>query len=201
MIIPLTPKQVLIRARAVVKKEYCNYRLRWPNGGSDPSAPRPCVKAKPDDLYYGMDCMGFVAWCSGFPRKPMAGQIPLFTDTPSVRGGWINTDSMYEEAEGFERYPGGEWFDIQFTPEEGDIVVYHSRSARFLNNPKVGHTGIVSYVPPVFSAWYDNWFKDIKVIHCSLGNNRKFGPGKAVQETSGLPWKNKNSLFLRFIHG
>ncbi len=170
--------------------------MKWPNGGSDPLAPRPCVKVLPTDEYYVCDCVGAVAWFSGFPRRPLSSIVglPIFPDTPSIRGGWINTDSMYEEAERDHT-----WFQVLPQPELGCIVVYHSRSDRFPKNPKVGHTGIVSFVPEDLDP--KTLFSNIKVIHCSSSNNRIFGKGAAVMETSGNAFKNKDALFLRFIYG
>lgn len=196
-----TPEQIVLRAKWVAARNDTDYHLKWPNGGVDPGSFIPGHTL--DGKNY-LDCAGFVAWCTGYPRR-----LPGFPSTPSISGEYVNTDSMYEEAEGFKLkgkgYLGGQFFRKLFYPKPGCIVVYHSRRLlRFPFNPKVGHTGIVSWVAGdhlIKGLPYEELFRHTKVIHCSSSNNKKFGPGGAVAETSGSIWKGKKSLFLEFIGG
>lgn len=216
IIIPLTMEQIVERARAVLKAKETSYRLKYPNGGVDPRTPRPGMDffdpATKSKLIV-CDCAGFVAWCCGYSRKQTGtSNLVAFPDTPSVRGGWINTDSMIEESEGFKyandrsTYPGGRWFKKLDVPKPGCIVVYHSRSDRYPRNPVIGHVGIVVAVPAeaydvkdrekYFGQDTRNSKSPFRVIHCSGVD--KTG-GTAVRETSGLPWKGKRSSFLEFM--
>lgn len=192
--IRLGAEEILARARSILANKNISYRLKYPNGGSDPR------KATPGDLFKGedgklrlvCDCAGFVAWCCGYPRR-LAG----FPDTASVKGivtggvhsNWINTDSMIEESE------NGEFFKRLEKPVVGGIVVFHSNSKLYPKNPKMGHTGIISGVPVEVPPDREDWFNLISVIHCS-GVDKK--SGTAVRETTGKVWAGKQSYFLQW---
>jgi len=215
IIIPLTDTEIVQRARDILKLKNTCYRLKYPNGGKDPRTKHPAMSYASPELKRTIlvcDCVGFAAWCSGFSRlQDGTEQFPKFPDTPTISGGYINTDSMIEEALGFERrkgqapYKGGTWFKVLANPKPGCLVVFHKRNSLYPNNPLVGHVGVVSQVP---AEAYDEkdrelYFKPntrnhkygIQVIDCSSVD--KTG-GTAVREGSGSKWAKKKSLFLEF---
>ncbi len=117
------------------------------------------------------DCSGFVCWVLGLSRKT---NIPFYQKF----GGWIYTDSMTADINS----PAGIFEKIN-VPEEGCIVVYPSPQ-----KGKVGHTGIVSQVVNG---------KMTKVIHCSSGNDGKYGD--AIQETSPAVFNRPDIVWGRFV--
>ena len=114
------------------------------------------------------DCSGFICWVFKISRK---------TDIPFYQkfGGWIFTDSMEADIKSMSGI-----FNRIETPEIGCIVVYGAGN-------KIGHVGIVSEVKDG---------KMTKVIHCSSGNNKKFGD--AIQETSPVVFNRPDILWGRF---
>jgi hypothetical protein len=211
IILKFTNAEKVARARLALSQKETSYRLKYPNGGVDPRVARPGVEYRDPvtkRLLIVCDCAGFDAWVSGYSRKQDGrGEFPSFPDTPSVAGGWINTDSAIEEAQGFKtrlgHYAGGRWFTVLPNPEPGCIVVYHSRSALYPTNPKVGHMGIVSQVPAEAFISPEDYFKkdtrntksQTRVIHCSGVDKRN---GTAIRETDASIWGGKKALFLRF---
>jgi hypothetical protein len=207
---PTTAAEAVERARSMIG--YCpelpegapsdavggpiRYRLRKKNGGKDPNAPHPAAWS------YGVrvptaDCVGFVAWTLGFDRYQ-----PRDYDRESggdvIYGGWINTDSMIMGAAALE--PG--WFQEIDEPEVGAIVVYGSRYRR--GRPrKAGHVGmIVDPLPAEFEIMEPDCWRDLRVVHCSSGNDRRHGA--AIQETSGAAWakalkKGRKPQILRYV--
>jgi len=117
------------------------------------------------------DCSGFTAWVFKIKRLT---EVPFYTKHQK----WINTDSMVADIQS----PAG-IFESLDIPEEGCIVVYGKQK-----KGSFGHVGIVSKV------------KDgqmLKVIHCSLGNDRNFN-GKSIQETGPGVFLNKPYFLGRF---
>lgn len=218
IILPFAPEVKVLRARSIVGLKNTNYRLPYPNGGKDPRSAHPASAYNSPilkRLVNVCDCSGFTAWVQGYSRlQDGRGEFPAFPDTPSVAGGYINTDSMIEEALGFNRrkglapYAGGRWFSVLAHPIVGCIVVYHKRvdsSPLWKMNPKVGHVGVVTEVPAeqyeekdremYFKPNTRNHKQGIQVVHCSGVD--KTG-GTAVRETDGRIWAKKGALFLQF---
>src|SRR5512134_3458520 len=164
----------IVRARTQLGK--LKYRLGA--GGRKPLAASPGPYC---------DCAGFVTWCLGFDRYQPASR----SDFPTVAGGWdwVNTDSMIAAARS-----GKGWFQELAEPEVGCLVVYPS-IYRKGERVRVGHVGIVTQVPTRWDPVIG--YGRLTVIHCSAGNYKR--TGSAVQETSGMPWANKGSLFLRYL--
>lgn len=159
----------LLRARSQIGK----LRYVLGKGGRDPEA------RSPGDATAACDCSGFVCWALGFDRHQ-----------PGFAGyDWVSTDSLVSAARS-----GHPWFSEVPVPAPGDLVVYPGLY-RGGKRVRIGHVGLVSVVPAEHPgpALYD-W---IRVIHCSAGNQRR--TGAAVQETSGVAWKGKGSLFLRYL--
>jgi hypothetical protein len=204
-----TNEEILSRARSCLRDD-SKYRLPYPNGGADPSAAKPYARILIDGATFNVaDCIGFAVWCAGISRRFLGlGNMPPFPDTPSVSGGYINCQSMVEEARGFKRrtgqpdYVGGRFFKIVDKPVPGDFIV-------FSGNPH-GHIGIISAAPldppnlKMDQDGVDNWIKadsgskraDLQIIHCSPFNYKR--TGKAVAESHALPWKGKNAHFVHF---
>lgn len=145
-------------------------------GGRDPES------AHPGDATGGCDCSGFVCWALGFDRKQ-----------PGFAGySWVSTDSLVA----ISRRPDNGWFEEIPRPEVGCLVVYPGQH-RAGKRVRIGHVGLVSGVPAEWSAGLPNQHKALRVIHCSMGNQRR--TGKAVQETDGGAWVGKGSVFLRYL--
>lgn len=213
IIIPVSDP--IARARSIMKLANTCYRLKYPNGGVDPRSLHPAADYNSPELkrtIKTLDCSGWVAWVCGYSRLQNGkGKFPAFPDTPGISGGYINTNSMIEEALGFNRrqglepYVGGRWFSVLTHPVPGCIVVFHGRNDRYPKNPSVGHAGIVSAVPAeqyedkdreqYFRYNTRNHKYGIQVIHCS---SRDRVGGKAIAETDGHLWANRGSLFLKF---
>ncbi len=110
------------------------YLLKEYNGGKDPTAPDPFARwKKPGSTQVNVtaDCIGGAAWCGGFDRF----QEKRFAH---IYGGWINTDSMIQDASG-----PAKCFELLDRPLPGCFVVFKSGDA----GHAVGHIGTVVDVP------------------------------------------------------
>lgn len=187
-----TVDKVLSRARSAVGQS----TLYWIGaGGLDAGAPRPTTRLPiaqtwatltadekrelepvaiargidvhdPDLKLDACDCSGFVCWALGFVRN---------TDAPpfGAHGGWINTDSIWEDAMGdsvaFQRLG-------QARP--GALVVYPKKGS----GENYGHIGIVIEA--------DETGRATLVAHCSAAN--ALGPaGDAIQITAPTPFEHQ----------
>ena len=109
------------------------------------------------------DCSGFIAWAIGIPRE-----------FPPGSNRWLDTDAYWNgggaaaKAAGFPLLQNVAAADA----EPGDLIVYPDQGG------KQGHIGIISGL--------DN-DGELKVIHCSKGNFKKFGD--ATRETDSAVWK------------
>jgi hypothetical protein len=115
------------------------------------------------------DCSGFVCWVLGLKRQS---DIPFYKQY----GGWIYTDSMVADI-----LSSTGIFERLKAPEAGCIVVYGA-------GRQIGHVGIVSEVKEG---------KMSKVIHCSAGNQKKYGD--AIAETSPAVFNRPDVLWGRFV--
>lgn len=192
----LTVEGVVERARSMIafrpqppvahsksRAKPIQYRLRGGfNGGKDPFAQHPGSWSPPDNQKmpwssggaWTCDCSGFVSWCLGIDRYQP--EFPHY-------GGWVSTDSILMDAR-----TGGDWFEEIPAPELGCVVVYGG-ARRKGKRIRVGHVGLV--VDPLPAEWDKNW-SDLRVIHCSSGNGRRFG--QAVWETDGRIWSKHGRL-------
>ena len=109
------------------------------------------------------DCSGFIAWAIGIPRE-----------FPPGSGRWLDTDAYW--AGGGSAAKAAGFPLLQSVPaaeaQPGHLIVYPDQSG------KQGHIGIISGVDAQ---------GELKVIHCSKGNWRKFGD--ATLETDTAVWK------------
>ena len=109
------------------------------------------------------DCSGFVAWAIGIPRE-----FPPGSDR------WLDTDAYWNgggaaaKAAGFPLLQNVAAADA----EPGDLIVYPDKGGM------QGHIGMISGM--------DN-DGELKVIHCSKGNFKKFND--ATRETDAGVWK------------
>lgn len=110
------------------------YLLKDHNGGKDPTAIDPFDRwNKPGETFINRtaDCIGGMTWCGGFDRY----QPQRFSH---LYDGWINTDSMIEDAHGPRKC-----FHVLDRPEPGCFVVFASGSA----GHAIGHIGGITDVP------------------------------------------------------
>lgn len=168
------------------------YRLEYPNGGTDPTAPHPAaIWSKPGSSFKNCtaDCFAGAAWVGGFDRVQPA-------RAAHVWDGHLNCDSMLIEAEHH-----GRCFELLEQPELGCMVVYASEDYdRDGKRDRVGHVGTVVSVP---AAWNPN----DRECWAQLGVVDIAGrSGRANRRTNGLTWfgrdrygRPKNSRFVRAI--
>lgn len=156
-VVGLTPMQVATRARYLgglvtaaeldpfvfVPDERCvdgYYLLSEHNGGRDPRAKDPFDRwSHPGSAFVNRtaDCIGGAAWCGGFDRYQPERFAHLYD-------GWINTDSMIEDALGPARC-----FEQLNAPESGCFMVAPTGARGFEH---CGHISTVYAAPPA-SAW------------------------------------------------
>lgn len=189
-----TALHTITLANMYVGDKRIHYHLQYPNGGTDPE------RSPQDEATGGCDCIGFALNVKGLDRY----QPGKFPDTDSISGGYINTDSMIEEAKSRgcklngKPVKGGQWFTVLDEPEDGCFIVGHSYRKKFPPFKKVvGHIGVVTDA----SEWKTKGLAGLKVVHCSPSNVKR--PGNvnrsAVWKTDGTIWKNYPELcFIRF---
>jgi len=190
-VIALTADQIVARATSMVGAKIY-YRLEYPNGGTDPTAPDPAARwSKEHSSFVNItcDCVGFAAWASGFDRLQERRM-------PHVYDGRINCDSMRIEAASH-----GHCFMRLSRPELGCMVAYGS-----LDHDKdghrdlAGHVGIVVGVPAEWDATKRSCWAALDVIDCASRS-----PAVAIQHTSGSVWYGtrmgvpKNAWFIRSL--
>lgn len=152
------------------------YHLEYPNGGTDPTADDP-----EDYDTKGCDCIGFACWCGGFDRF-QPGKFPMYD-------GYINTDSMIEEAMG-----PGKWFTASDRPSVGCFIVGHTYRNKLLQR-RIGHIGVVVDC----TEWNTKKLDGIHVVHCSPYNYQFTSNKSAVWKTSGAIWSSYPTLkFITF---
>lgn len=174
-----TATETVSLALAYVGVAGIHYHLEYPNGGTDPSLPPQ------DKQTGGCDCIGFALNVAGLDRFQPGpkGAFPLY-------GGYINTDSMIEEA-----MKSGKWFTVLDKPEEGCFIVAHTftRGTRRV----IGHIGVVTDC----SEYATKALAGIHVVHCSPSNVKRPGNknGSAVWKTDGTVWGGYPKVcFVRF---
>lgn len=210
-VISLEPAEVVLRARRMANHPHTSryddtlpdapegyYRLKYPNGGTDPTAPDNFARwSKPGSKFENVtgDCVSLSAWASGFDRfQERRGS--------HLQGGAINCDFMVRDARGRALC-----FELLPRPYAGCIVVYPSLPDGEDDDDErdgAGHTGIVISTPIEWDpAERDCWAR-LGVIDCA-GRS-----GLAVQYTTGLTWWGsrkdksgkavaKGSIFVRSI--
>jgi hypothetical protein len=201
LVVTLTPAQVVARARYLAGQVdasaldehvrepalWCPtlvYRLPWPNGGADPTAPHPGM------LHEGAlrcDCSGGVAWCSGFDRW----QRDRMRQAVRAAGydGWWNTDSKILDV----TLPLGDeqacFVDVG-RPEPGSILTCKSGS----RGHRVGHEAIVigyrgaEWDPAVRDLW-----ALIDVVDVAARG------GRANRASTGRGWAGTGARFVRSV--
>lgn len=197
LVVPLTPQQVVTRALYLAGKvsasaldphvrnpsPWCPpivYRLAWPNGGVDPTAPNP---GSFHDGAWRCDCSGGTAWCSGFDRF----QPDRMRATVGY-GGWWNTDSkIFDVARDLK--PGeSSCFEDLGRPEPGCILTCQSGS----RGHRIGHECIVTgyrgaeWDPSVPELWHLIDIVDVAA--------RK---GRANMASTAIGWFGTGARFVR----
>ncbi len=124
----------------------------------------------------GLDCSGFLFWCWGVSR----------TQRGADGIEHLNTDWLVQDARGERRR-----VELVDSPQPGDAVVFGGHRDR-KGVRKVGHCGIVTGV----TGGSGSIFAALRVIHCSSGNQRRFG--YAIEETDGQVFNGgKDTVFVR----
>jgi hypothetical protein len=168
------------------------YRLDWPNGGVDPTAPDPAARwSKPGTTFVNrtLDCMAASAWCGGFDRfQPTRGS--------HVWGGRFNCDSMLIDA--LEK---ARCFEVIEAPERGCIVVMVSVDYDHDGDrDRVGHTETVIEVPPVWDPDNRDCWAALQTVgarHVDGRSNQRYnGLAFYGRDKRGIP---KDAKFLRSI--
>lgn len=188
------------------------YRLSYPNGGTDPTAPdhftwwiKEGGEPRTIDRYDATrnrafhfttgDCVSLVAWASGFDRyQPVRGK--------HLQGGSINCDFMVADANG-----PAKCFTRLARPEPGCIVAYPSLADQDHDGQRdgAGHTGIVIEVPAEWDETVKDCWLKLVVIDCAHRT-----PGLSDQWSTGRAWYGsrvgeagivvpKGSIFCRSI--
>jgi Putative peptidoglycan binding domain len=111
------------------------------------------------------DCSGFIAWSIGIPR-----------DFPPGSGRWLDTDAYWNAGGGAAKAAGFPLLQhvAAEDAEPGDLIVYPDQGG------KQGHIGMISEI---------DQHGQLKIIHCSKGNWKKFGD--ATRETDDAVWRNQ----------
>lgn len=131
------------------------------NGGKDPTAADPFDRwSRPGSTFVNVtaDCIGGAAWCGGFDRY----QPERFAH---IYEGWINTDSMLEDARG----PARCFVELP-RPTPGCFIVCASHTP----GHEVGHIGTVVEVPLEWDASAPECWSAIGVVDvASTGAGRR----------------------------
>jgi hypothetical protein len=172
---------VIQKAKSMIGKGII-YKLG--TGGRNPNNTSPATFR---DGVLGCDCAGFVAWAWGFDRfqdpqlwhRKQPGQFNAGHPTDTgyhgfpYYGGWINTDSMLEDA--FDN--NADWFTYLDKPIPGSIICYGSTGKG--STRRIGHEGLVVAAPSVFDRENPEHWKLVKVIDC-----RSSKPAIALRDAS-----------------
>jgi hypothetical protein len=199
LVVPLTLGQIATRARYLAGEvqgheldEFVRspavecpalfYRLAYPNGGTDPTAPDPAARwSNPGSTFVNItaDCIGGASWCGGWDRKQPMRFAHLYS-------GSINTDSMLLDARGERRC-----FEPVDRPAPGLFVVCASGSP----GHKVGHIGTIVSVPAEWDAKLRECWEAIGVVDVA---SRGAGV-RANKRTTARGWFGTGALFVHSI--
>jgi hypothetical protein len=161
------------------------YRLKKYNGGKDPNADHPATWA-PDWGVWCCDCVGFTSWCLGFDRFQKGKFEPY--------GGWINTDSMIQHAEGKGKNGNVTWFEKIDAPEPGCLLVTRSKY-KDGKRVKVGHVGLCVSILGSSAVEWSGRYEDVMVIDCSSSASKQ--KKMAITVKTGRLWR--SGVFLRYL--
>lgn len=181
---------------AGVPDGYCPdlfYRLEFPNGGTDPTAPDPAARwSRPGSKFVNrtLDCFAGMCWVEGFDRLQEKRAARVWE-------GRLNCDSMIIEATHYR-----ECFEILPEPELGSIVAYESVDYDHDGDrDRVGHTGVVVRLPRKWDPSRRECWEELGVVDCASR-----GASRSNKRTTGLTWygndkhgRPKDSKFLRMI--
>lgn len=124
-------------------------------GGRNPANNDPFAtsrKGRPGRVY--ADCSGYIAWVCGYDRVYNLGLEDEW---------WLSCEGICDDASSYNDGPN------YFTPIgkdqpiwPGDIIVYPPKSKL-----KWGHVGIIVEILPGFIRGSKDWWKYLKIAHCS----------------------------------
>lgn len=148
VVVSLTPDEIADRARRLGDPSFVAgyYLLQEHNGGKDPTAADPFDRwSKPGSTFVNRtaDCIGGASWCAGFDRYQPVRFAHLYD-------GWINTDSMLEDANG-----PAKCFAVLDAPVAGCFLVAPTGAPGFV---ECGHIITIHTVPADFAIdSYASW--------------------------------------------
>jgi hypothetical protein len=191
--LPITALDVFVRKENA--PEVCPvlfYRLDYPNGGEDPTAPDPAARwSKPKTTFVNrtLDCQAAKAWIQGYDRYQPIRAVHVW-------GGRLNCDSELIEAEHH-----GKCFEILDAPIPGCFVNYGSVDYDHDGDrDRVGHTETVIEVPPVWDPENPDCWRALQTVGArgvsGRTNQRYNGLAFFGNDKHGVP---KNARFLRSI--
>ncbi len=162
------------------------YLLHEHNGGKDPTAHDPAdrwSKTIGGFVNRTVDCSGGDAWANGHDRY----QPERFS---YHYDGWINTDSMMDDAQGRVPTHGKpRCFRLLDRPEPGASIVCRSGSP----GHKIGHVGGVVSVPLEWDPGELECWIALGVVNVAAYS------GAANRRTTGRGWFGAGAVFVRSI--
>ncbi len=169
------------------------YRLAFPNGGTDPTAPDPAVREQhPGVVARLVDCSGGGFWCQGMDRWLLGVELEGYASTlGKYRGTALNTNSVVRVAQLGARNPG---LTILAEPEPGCIVTCESGSP----GHKTGHQGTVvafhgAHWDPTKRACWEN----LEVVDCAMRHAPNGTAARTNEATTGAGWYGTGARFIR----
>ncbi len=175
LVLGLTPEQVVARAKYLGSSSCVDgfYLLHEHNGGKDPTAADPFDRwVKPGSLEgfqnRTADCIGGAAWCGGWDRYQPERFGYLYD-------GWINTDSMIEDALG-----KAQCFELLERPEPGAYVGAPTGARGFEG---CGHIGTVISVPPEWDVDTLDCWRHVLIVDVASRS-----PQRANQVSNAGAW-------------
>jgi hypothetical protein len=194
VVLGLNLAQVVARANILADCAPIYYLLHDHNGGKDPTAPDPAdhwsapvEHPEPGAVPFvnrTCDCIGGAAWCGGWDRYQPVRFAHLYD-------GWINTDSMIDDAIGPARC-----FSRMDRPTPGAYIVCKSGSLHHA----IGHIGVViGYKLAEWDPTDPACWAAIEVVNVAAYHDEHGRPARANQRSTGRGWFGTNALFTRSI--
>lgn len=169
------------------------YRLPYPNGGTDPTAPDPAARVPhPNVTARVLDCSAGGWWCQGIDRFVIGLEIEGYKDLVGrLVGSWLNTDSCILGAQLGLRNPGLRFLD---EPEPGCVMTCESGSP----GHKVGHQATVTaYRGPRWDPTSRACWEAIEAVDCADRRDREGAPVRTNALTTGRGWFGTGARFIR----
>lgn len=189
IVLGLTLDQIAARAELLGSPDFIDgyYLLSGHNGGKDPTAADPFDRWSNEGSQFVNrtgDCIGGASWCGGFDRY----QPERF----KLRGwdGWINTDSMLEDALGH-----ASCFVLLAAPVRGCFLVAPTGAPGF---ERCGHIMTIHTVPVDFAIDDEGTWK--RLLGADVAS---LGPARRANTTHDATWwfsaRHHGARFVRSV--